>query len=50
MKDIEKLLKKISLEELRSFVALYSHRNPDFKSDLEIYFSDKDEKSNPAEK
>lgn len=50
MKDIEKFLKKVPVEELRSFVTLHSHRNADFKADLEIYFSGKNEKADLAEK
>ncbi|MDM1376778.1 hypothetical protein [Myroides marinus] len=37
---INKLLKEIQREELEEFIVYYSDRNPQFKLDLEVYFSD----------
>lgn len=42
--EFEKLLGKISVAEFRKFVLLYSLSNPEFKTEVEVYFSDKDEK------
>ncbi|GAQ14830.1 hypothetical protein MODO_2522 [Myroides odoratimimus] len=38
---IDKILKEIHKEELEEFIVYYSERNPQFKLDLETYFSDK---------
>jgi hypothetical protein len=38
----ESLLQKINLDECREFIRQYADKNADFKSEVEIYFSDKD--------
>lgn len=48
--ELEKLLEKISLNEYRKFVLLYSLKNPEFKTELEVYFSTKDKKIDLSKK
>ncbi|WP_316837140.1 hypothetical protein [Pedobacter nutrimenti] len=47
---LEKLLEKISLEEYRKFILLYSDKSPEFKTELEVYFADKDENTDLGKK
>jgi hypothetical protein len=42
--EFEKLLDKITIDELRDFMLLYSIKAPEFKAEFELYFARKDEK------
>lgn len=41
--ELEKLLKNISANEYQEFILAYCHKNQEFKTELEVYFADKDE-------
>ena len=46
----EALLGKISLQEYRAFVRHYAARNKDFRTEVEVYFADKDDRIDLNEK
>jgi hypothetical protein len=46
----EALLGKISLQEYRAFVRHYAARNKDFRTEVEVYFADKDDRIDISEK
>jgi len=48
--EFETLLGKISVIEMRKFVLQYSKKNPEFKTELEVYFADKDEGADHSKK
>jgi hypothetical protein len=41
--QLEKLLKNISLKDYQDFILTYCNKNPEFKTEFEVYFADKDE-------
>ncbi len=43
--ELAQLLKKISLKEYQEFILWYSPNHPEFKTELEVYFAEKDEKA-----
>ena len=46
----EKLLEKITIDELRDFMLLYSIKAPEFKAEFELYFARKDGKVDISER
>lgn len=49
-KPFDELLSKITAEEYRSFIKEYSARHKDFKTSFELFFADKDDRIDVAEK
>ncbi len=48
--QLERLLSKVTTEEFKVFISQYAAKNKDFKVALEIFFADKDDSINIAEK
>ena len=48
--DFEALLRKISAEECREFMRHYAAENKDFRTEVEVYFADKDERMDVSAK